>query len=77
MPKQQVDVMKTKYLIAAVTVFLMTACMNLCIAQGDDNPDDPGPLPDTPVDGGVTLLLAAGVAYGVRRVMRNAGAHKK
>lgn len=77
MPKQQVDVMKTKYLIAAVTVYLITGWMNLCIAQAGDNPDDPGPTPDTPVDGGVTLLLAAGVAYGVRRVMRKAGAHRK
>ena len=60
--------MKTKYLIVTLMVLLMTASMNLCIAQDEDNPDDPGPLPDTPVDGGVTLLLAAGAAYGVRRV---------
>ena len=60
--------MKTKYLIVTLMVLLMTASMNLCIAQDEDNPDDPGPLPDTPVDGGVTLLLAAGAAYGAKRV---------
>ena len=60
--------MKTKHLIALVTVVLLTACMNLCIAQDEENPDDPGPLPDTPVDGGVSILLAAGAAYGAYRL---------
>ena len=29
--------------------------------------DDPGPCPDCPVDGGLGLLLAAGVGYGVKK----------
>jgi len=28
---------------------------------------DPGPCPDCPIDGGLSLLLAAGVGYGVKR----------
>ncbi len=34
---------------------------------GTDNGPDPGPLP---VDGGLSLLLAAGAAYGARRLRR-------
>lgn len=30
-------------------------------------PGDPGDDPDIPVDGGVTLLLAAGAGYGIKR----------
>lgn len=60
--------MRSRYLVAMIAVFLISAFMNLCIAQDEENPDDPGPLPDTPVDGGVSLLLAAGAAYGVRRL---------
>ena len=29
-------------------------------------PDDPDPV-DTPIDGGLTLLLAAGAGYGVKK----------
>ena len=68
--------MKTKYLIVTFMVLLMTASMNLCIAQDEDNPDDPGPLPDTPVDGGVSILLAAGAAYGAYRLGRKNGEAK-
>jgi hypothetical protein len=32
---------------------------------------------DIPVDGGLSLLLAAGAAYGVRRVHRKKGSYKK
>lgn len=28
---------------------------------------DPGPCPDCPVDGGLSLLLAGGVAYGMKK----------
>ncbi|MEO6550158.1 MAG: hypothetical protein ABIN94_19300 [Ferruginibacter sp.] len=30
------------------------------------NPDDPGEDPDTPVDNGVYVLLAAGLVYGIK-----------
>ena len=32
---------------------------------------------DVPLDGGLSLLLAAGAAYGVRRVQRKKGSYKK
>ena len=60
--------MRSRYLVAMIAVFLISTCMNLCIAQDDENPDDPGPMPDMPVDGGISLLLAAGTVYGVRRL---------
>ena len=36
-------------------------------AMGTDNGPAPGPVP---VDGGLSLLLAAGAAYGARRLKR-------
>jgi hypothetical protein len=37
--------------------------------NGGDPPGDPGPTA-IPFDGGISLLLAAGAAYGVRRSAR-------
>jgi hypothetical protein len=36
----------------------------------NNNGIDPPPDPGIPVDGGLTLLLAAGAAYGVRKLRR-------
>jgi hypothetical protein len=51
-----------------LTILLMVVTINLCQAQdpGDPSADDPA----APVDGGISLLLAAGAAYGVRRLKR-------
>jgi hypothetical protein len=47
-----------------VSVLLLT----VCIGQAQDNPDDPSPTdPAVPVDGGISLLLGAGLAYGIGR----------
>lgn len=32
------------------------------------NPGDPGEDPDVPIDGGAALLVAAGVAVGVKKI---------
>ncbi len=32
--------------------------------------DDSGPLDDVPLDGGLTLLVAAGIGYGASKLMR-------
>lgn len=32
---------------------------------------DPGGGPDAPIDGGVSILVAAGVAYGVKKYREN------
>lgn len=46
---------------------LLLFTFQVCPAQ---DPDDPSPTdPAVPVDGGITLLLAAGAAYGSRRLL--------
>ncbi|WP_285060035.1 PID-CTERM protein-sorting domain-containing protein [Pedobacter ginsengisoli] len=40
--------------------------MNACARQGD--PGMPGGDPDVPIDGGTSLLLLAGAAYGVKKI---------
>ncbi len=47
------------------TVLLLALTMTLPIvlfAQG------PGPDPDAPIDGGLSLLIAAGVGYGAKKI---------
>ena len=64
------------FTIAAVLTLNFTICLP---AQAQLSPDanedlsgDAPPQPsDVPVDGGLSLLLAAGAAYGVRRVRRS------
>ena len=55
-----------KKLVLLLMVFLLTFTSGI-MAQPDDNGDDPAPI-DTPSDGGLALLLAAGVGYGVKKV---------
>ena len=58
-----------------LTIFLTTVAMLLSynsMAQDAALPDDPDPL-NAPIDGGVSLLIAAGVAYGAKK----AHAHRK
>ena len=50
-------------------VFLIVSLLSpfLMYAQ----PGDPGDDPDAPIDGGVGLLVAAGVGYGIKKVKEN------
>jgi hypothetical protein len=43
-----------------IAIFICLIVPALSFAQ-------PGPPDDTPIDGGVSLLLAAGVGYGVKK----------
>ncbi|MEL6559274.1 MAG: hypothetical protein AAFQ94_13880 [Bacteroidota bacterium] len=52
--------MKNISLLLTIALFFMTICPLL--AQGP-----PGP-PATPIDGGLSLLLAAGGIYGVKKI---------
>lgn len=55
--------------ILAMSAFLLFISISVpLLAQTPDDPsiDDPA----VPVDGGLSLLLAAGAVYGVRRVRR-------
>lgn len=48
--------------ISKVTVMLLCILLPLItLAQGPVDPDD------TPIDGGLSLLVAAGAAYGVKK----------
>jgi hypothetical protein len=48
-----------------ILLAFMLICNINAFSQADDPADGDGTVP---VDGGITLLLAAGVAYGVRRM---------
>lgn len=56
------------YLRAIVFSGLLAVALNLipqcCNAQ---TIGDPGEDPDAPIDGGVSLLVAAGVGYGIKK----------
>ena len=56
-------------------LIMMVVSLHTAMAQdpGDPSADDPA----APVDGGITLLLAAGAAYGARRLNRNKEEEKK
>jgi hypothetical protein len=54
--------MKNKfYLLSSILVIAITALPFFAMAQ------DPGGGPEVPIDGGLSLLLAAGAAYGVKK----------
>ena len=48
-------------LITSLVLIIVTLLPFFAMAQ------DPGGGPDVPIDGGLSLLLAAGAAYGVKR----------
>jgi len=48
-------------------ILIMICCLcfpMISFAQGPVDPCDPGPCP---IDGGLSLLIAAGVGYGVKK----------
>ena len=52
--------------MSVLLLFISTSAPLLAQTPDDPSVDDPA----VPVDGGLSLLLAAGAAYGVRRVRR-------
>ncbi len=46
-------------------LFFQVVCLT-CLAQEGQLPDDGDPV-NAPLDGGVSLLIAAGLAYGAKR----------
>jgi len=53
---------KAKAKLFELTILFCIAVLPLNVkAQGPDDPED------TPIDGGLTLLIAAGAAYGVKK----------
>ena len=55
-----------------ITILLLTFSLN---AFSQDDPADGDAT--VPIDGGLSLLLAAGAAYGANRVMRKKGNKSK
>lgn len=50
----------SRLILTSITVFAVLCFLPmLAHAQGDD--------PDVPIDGGLSLLLAAGVGYGIKK----------
>ena len=61
-----------RLLVAAAGVCLLAGGLTPVLAQ--PNNGGPGPDPDpttTPIDGGASLLLAAGAAYGLKRLRKS------
>ena len=54
--------------IQTLVILLVLLLPVLVHAQG---PSDPGGDPDVPIDGGLSLLIAGGVGYGVKKVREN------
>ena len=50
------------FAISTCLLILINLCPQVCNAQ-----DDPDGDPDAPIDGGVSLLIAAGVGYGLKK----------
>ena len=60
-----------RFLIRTLLLTMLMLCFSLQdLAQGETPPDDPGTDPALPIDGGLSLLMAAGAAYGGRRLYR-------
>ena len=61
--------MKKIFNLQTLMILLVMLLPVLVHAQGAT---DPGGDPDTaPIDGGLSLLIAGGVGYGVKRVIEN------
>jgi hypothetical protein len=56
-----------KRLLPALALVITSSA--IALAQAPDGGPGPEPEPtDTPIDGGVSLLLAGGVAYGIKHL---------
>lgn len=62
---------------AFLVALLLSLGLVNALAQGTDPPDSPGPQPtqpnppdptEIPIDGGASLLIAGGVAYGLKKL---------
>jgi hypothetical protein len=55
-----------KQVVLVCIFFFLSASFSVVFAQGDTG-DDPD-IPTIPIDGGLSLLLVAGAAYGGKKV---------
>ena len=52
---------KSRTVLPALVTLICIALPVICLAQGPDDPND------VPIDGGLSLLIAAGSAYGIKK----------
>lgn len=57
---RRITLLTIAWLLATVTT----------LGQGPGGNDDLGNEPDAPIDGGISLLLAAGTVYGIKKIRR-------
>lgn len=55
------------FVVTSVLLLLFNVHPLFCNAQGGPGGDDFAGDPDAPIDGGVSLLIAAGVGYGLKK----------
>lgn len=62
--------MKKKWsrIVFLFALIIMSFSIVVSAQDGPEDPNDPNQVPDIPLDGGVSLLVAAGVAYGIKKV---------
>ena len=53
---------------ALFTLLLLCFPLINLLAQGPGGFEEPNPSLDVPIDGGLSLLVAAGVGYGIKKV---------
>ena len=56
---------KKKGLLIKLLFFIISLAPLMVLAQ---DPGDPGGDPDAPIDGGLILLIAIGILYGLKRI---------
>jgi hypothetical protein len=66
---KQMQLLKTLCLL----IVLMTIQSLSAYAQGPPSPGGENDPPGVPIDGGLSLLLAAGVGYGIKELRKKKG----
>ena len=56
-----------KHVLRSITCFAIVLVTTFLPQFANAQPGDPLGDPDLPIDGGVSLLIAAGVGYGVKK----------
>jgi hypothetical protein len=60
----------------AIIITALLLCSVSAFAQPEENGGDP-PINDAPLDGGLSVLIAAGVGYGIKKARDNRQSRKK
>ena len=62
-----------KFLLSIITIFIIMLLPTLAVAQIDGLPSE---NIDAPIDGGLSLLVAAGVGYGAKKLKQKRNQQK-